>query len=60
MDEAAKHLVNQFVQVCINPALCPEDCQNLYRDMLDNLKEEQALPTRAKPCDKTAVQRHMV
>lgn len=60
MGEAAKHLVNQFVQVCINPTLCPEDCQNLYRDMLDNLKEEQSLPSRAEPCDKTAVQRHMV
>jgi hypothetical protein len=31
MDEAAKHLLNQFAQVCLNPMLCPEDWQRLYR-----------------------------
>jgi hypothetical protein len=34
MDEAAKHHLNQFVQVCINPTLCPEDWRRLYRDYL--------------------------
>ncbi len=34
MDEASKHHLNQFVQVCINPTLCPEDWRRLYRDYL--------------------------
>jgi hypothetical protein len=46
MDEAAKYLLNQFAQVCLNPMLCPEDWQRLYRFTIDNHRRGLSIDQR--------------
>jgi len=47
MDTGAKLQLNQFIHVCINPALCPEDWPDLYQDFL--VKHRDSMPESNAP-----------